>query len=77
MFVSMMAYPEFYQKHMQLFIAIAPAVFLGNMGAEPLRRAMKSEQANRLIREMGPEVLPEPAGFSPLLNNLHSVSESS
>ena len=35
MFVSLMAYPEFYKKHMKVFVAIAPVVWLhGSMDIE-------------------------------------------
>ena len=43
MFVALTAYPEFFQKHMQLFIAIAPVLYLSNMSAELFVLMSKSE----------------------------------
>jgi hypothetical protein len=43
MFVALSAYPEFFKKHMQLFIAIAPVMYLSNMSAELFVLMSKSE----------------------------------
>lgn len=34
MFVALMAYPEFFKKHLQKFVAIAPVLFMKDMSAE-------------------------------------------
>ena len=53
MFVSLMAYPEFYKAHMQLFIAIAPVMYLEYLGAEIFKVLNKDKNAIKLLQENG------------------------
>ena len=63
MFVALTAYPEFFKKHMQLFVAIAPVVYLTAMSAEVFVYMGKNEKfLENLEAAMGPEMFGEPAG---------------
>lgn len=62
MFVALTAYPEFFKKHMQLYIAIAPVLYLTNMSAELFVLMSKSDTIISLAEKEGPEMLPDPAG---------------
>lgn len=43
MFVSLMAYPEFYKKHMKVFVALAPVVWMDHLDLD-LAMAMKNSE---------------------------------
>ena len=75
MFVALTAHTEFFRKHMQLFIAIAPVMYLSNMSAEMFVLMSKSDTIITLAEQQGPEMLPDPAGtnHSQLNNILASV----
>ena len=45
MFVSMMAYPEFYKKHMKVLIALCPVAYLDHIKVELLLAFKDSELA--------------------------------
>ena len=38
MFVALMAYPEFFKAHLNLFVAIAPVVFTGSIDTQILMK---------------------------------------
>ena len=54
MFVALTAHTEFFRKHMQLFIAIAPVMYLSNMSAEMFVLMSKSDTIITLAEQQGP-----------------------
>lgn len=76
MFVSMMAYPEFYKKHMKIFIALCPVVYLDHMNIELADAFKGSKMAQKKLIELGPEIQQDiPMNF--LVSNIFSVSDTS
>jgi len=65
MLTSMMAFPEFYKKHMKLFIAIAPVMYLNNMDAEIFKLLNNDKNALKLLKSLGPELFPDSAAVHP------------
>jgi pimeloyl-ACP methyl ester carboxylesterase len=51
MLVALMAFPEFFRKHMQLFVAIAPVLYLKDMTAEIFTIMGENEKILKTIYE--------------------------
>ena len=57
-----MAYPDFFKKHMQQFIAIAPVLYMKHMTAEIFVFMGENDKILATIYDkMGPEMFSEPA----------------
>mmetsp|Transcript_10513 Transcript_10513/g.17619 ORF Transcript_10513/g.17619 Transcript_10513/m.17619 type:complete len:211 (-) Transcript_10513:359-991(-) len=74
MYVSMMAYPEFYKKHMRVLVGIAPVAHVRNCSSKLLRKAAVSQSAANFLKGLCPDVLGEPGAFNDFLKHIHANS---
>ena len=71
MFIALMARPEFFKKHLKMFIALAPVVYVHHINLDAINIiTYNSDIRNSVMKAQGPEVAGEPLGFHPLLRSL-------
>ena len=51
MFVSLMAYPKFYEKHMKIFIALSPVIYLENVNYMVAQKLKERKLTNQQLIE--------------------------
>ena len=77
MFAAITAYPKFFKEHMQLFIAIAPVMYLNNMCGPLFLLLTKSKAGLEAAKKMGPEMMPDPGCVNVTMSNIMAALETS
>lgn len=70
----MMAFPEFYKKHMNICIAFAPVATLDHQSNKVLTKLSDKEQLVKMFKSQCPWILNQPGAFNQAIQNLHAVS---
>ena len=71
----MMAYPEFYKKHMSLCIGFAPVTTMSHHTIEVFKYFAENKTVMKLIKSQCPSILSKSVTSQPLISKLYSMSK--
>jgi len=74
MYISMMAYPEFYRKHMKCCIGMAPVTTMDYLSSTLVKTLAPNQMVINMMERACPSVLENASAFNSLMKHIHSQS---